>query len=156
MAKLHDNSAIGRPTPQCKPYQTFTELAGVRRLDRLTRSHTEEDFMATKIMAGAVALALAASSMLAVSPASAQGWHGHGHWRGGGGAIAGFAAGALLGGVIAGQPYGYYGPGYGPAYAYEPGYEGGDGVGYCLSRFKSYDPQSGTYLGYDGQRHPCP
>jgi hypothetical protein len=27
---------------------------------------------------------------------------------------------------------------------------------YCVSRFKSYDPASGTYLGYDGQRHPCP
>jgi len=25
-----------------------------------------------------------------------------------------------------------------------------------MSRFKSYDPGSGTYLGYDGLRHPCP
>jgi BA14K-like protein len=25
-----------------------------------------------------------------------------------------------------------------------------------MQRFRSYDPQSGTYLGYDGQRHPCP
>jgi hypothetical protein len=25
-----------------------------------------------------------------------------------------------------------------------------------LQRFRSYDPASGTYLGYDGQRHPCP
>jgi BA14K-like protein len=159
MAKPHDNSAMAARRRSAKPYQTFMEPAGVPQLDRLTRSHTEEDFMATKIMAGAVALALAASSVLAASSANAQGWHGHGgHWHGGGGAIAGFAAGALIGGAIAGQPYGYYGPGYayGPAYAYEPGYEGGDGVGYCLSRFKSYDPQSGTYLGYDGQRHPCP
>ena len=35
-------------------------------------------------------------------------------------------------------------------------YYGGDAVQYCLSRFKSYDPYSGTYLGYDGYRHPCP
>ena len=28
--------------------------------------------------------------------------------------------------------------------------------GYCSQRYKSYDPASGTYLGYDGQRHSCP
>ena len=27
---------------------------------------------------------------------------------------------------------------------------------YCVQRFQSYDPSSGTYLGYDGLRHPCP
>ena len=26
---------------------------------------------------------------------------------------------------------------------------------YCAQRYRSYDPQSQTYLGYDGQRHPC-
>jgi hypothetical protein len=26
----------------------------------------------------------------------------------------------------------------------------------CAARFRSYDPASGTFLGYDGQRHPCP
>ena len=31
-----------------------------------------------------------------------------------------------------------------------------DVVAYCARRFKSYDPGSGTYLGYDGLRHPCP
>lgn len=25
----------------------------------------------------------------------------------------------------------------------------------CAQRFRSYDPATGTYLGYDGQRHPC-
>jgi hypothetical protein len=33
---------------------------------------------------------------------------------------------------------------------------GGDSVAYCAQRYKSYDPASGTYLGYDGLRHPCP
>jgi hypothetical protein len=33
---------------------------------------------------------------------------------------------------------------------------GDDAVAYCMQRYKSYDPASGTYLGYDGQRHPCP
>ena len=115
--------------------------------------------MHMKITAAATALALAASTVIAVSPASAQ-WRGHhhggyhhgGHHRGGGGAaLGGFFAGALLGGALAAQrPYYDYGPGY----AYGP--PAGDAVSYCLSRFKSYDPASGTYLGYDGYRHPCP
>jgi BA14K-like protein len=29
-------------------------------------------------------------------------------------------------------------------------------VAHCQQRFRSYDPASGTYLGYDGLRHPCP
>ena len=120
--------------------------------------------MRIKIMAGVAVLALAASSVLTVSSADARGWR-HG-WYGGGGAIAGLAAGAILGGLAAQGPYGYYGPDYyyGPAYAYEPDYAyapgsahvAGGEVRYCMSRFKSYDPESGTYLGYDGHHHPCP
>ena len=111
--------------------------------------------MRTKITAALTALALVGASALTVTPASAQ-WHGHHggyrHHGGGGGAIAGFAAGALLGGALAAQGP-YYGGGYyrGGPYAYSGGSEE-----YCLSRFKSYDPASGTYLGYDGYRHPCP
>jgi hypothetical protein len=114
--------------------------------------------MRTKITAALTALALVGASALAVTPASAQ-WRGHhGSYHhgyrhgGGGGAIAGFAAGALLGGALAAQGP-YYGGGYyrGGPYAYSGGSEE-----YCLSRFKSYDPASGTYLGYDGYRHPCP
>lgn len=90
-------------------------------------------------------------------------------WRGGryGGAAVGLGiAGAIIGGAIVGaaQPYGYapgyyggYAPGYyGPAYVAAPAYVGGDAVSYCAQRFRSYDPYSGTYLGYDGFRHPCP
>jgi len=85
------------------------------------------------------------------------------HWRGGGwgwGVGAGLLGGAIIGGMLA-APY-YYGPGYyyapGPYYP-APGYYGppaGDEVAYCMDRFRSYDPRSGTYLGYDGYRHPCP
>lgn len=79
----------------------------------------------------------------------------------GGGAAAGFAAGALIGGALGAAASGpYYGYGYGPDYyGYDYGYapgavvvEGSD----CEQRFRSYDPASGTYLGYDGLRHPCP
>jgi hypothetical protein len=77
------------------------------------------------------------------------------HWGGPGPAIGlGLGLGALIGTIIATQPY-YYGPGYYPAPGYYPP-PPGDPVAYCMSRFKSYDPGSGTYLGYDGLRHPCP
>ena len=108
--------------------------------------------MRIKIMAGIAALAIAASSVVGTTPARAY-WHHHdGGWAA---PLAGFAAGAIIGGALAAQgPY-YYGPGpyyYGlSAYAYAAG---GD-TAYCAQRFKSYDPASGTYLGYDGYRHPC-
>jgi hypothetical protein len=46
----------------------------------------------------------------------------------------------------------YYGP---PASVYGAPVAG-DAVAYCTRRFKSYDPATGTYLGFDGLRHPCP
>ena len=42
------------------------------------------------------------------------------------------------------------------AVAVAPDTGGGDDVAYCRQRFRSYDPGSGTYLGNDGLRHPCP
>jgi hypothetical protein len=64
----------------------------------------------------------------------------------------------LLGGAIIGSQYPYYDSGYGDGASYDsyPQGGGGDPTAYCESRFKSYDPASGTYLGYDGMRHPCP
>ena len=69
--------------------------------------------------------------------------------RGFGGGDAGLGIGlGILGGLIIGgalenqYQYGYYD---GPVYS----------NGYCARRFRSYDPSSGTYLGYDGQRHYC-
>jgi BA14K-like protein len=116
--------------------------------------------------AGAMPFAAGAAIQNA-APANVESvrWGGRG-W--GWGAGAGFVAGALLGGALVGPRY--YGPGpyyYGPGPYYAPGpvYAPGpyysdpgpvDPVAYCLSRFKSYDPHSGTYLGFDGLRHPCP
>jgi hypothetical protein len=61
----------------------------------------------------------------------------HHHSNGGAvaaGAIIGLAAGAIAANAAAGN----------------------NAVAYCSQRFRSYDPRSGTYLGYDGYRHPCP
>jgi len=47
-----------------------------------------------------------------------------------------------------------------PGYAYVPGYDHRtapvDDDAYCAQRFRSYDPATGTYLGFDGFRHACP
>jgi len=96
-----------------------------------------------------------------------RGWRG-GYYRHGGivGAGLGLAgaglglAGAIVGGAVVGatHPYGY--DRYDSSYDYAPGYvapyAGGSEVDYCQQRFRSYDPASGTYLGFDGLRHPCP
>jgi BA14K-like protein len=73
----------------------------------------------------------------------------------------------VIGGALASGSYGYYGGG--PGY-YAPGYDdqyyddsvavapqgGDDAVAYCMQTYRSYDPRSGTYMGNDGYRHPCP
>jgi len=94
------------------------------------------------------------------NPATQVRWRGGG-WGWGG---AGLAAGAVIGaGIAASQPYYYgygpyyYGPGYGGPTYYRPAAPpGDDAVAYCMQRYRSYDPESGTFLGYDGLRHPCP
>jgi len=73
---------------------------------------------------------------------------------------AGLLGGAIIGGALTspyyyGGPYYYGAPYYGPGYYPAPGYEG-DGAAYCARRYRSYDPATGTFLGYDGVRHPCP
>jgi hypothetical protein len=103
---------------------------------------------------------------------------GRGGW--GWGLGAGLIGGAIIGGALAAPYYygpgpyyygpgpyyapgpyapapAYYGPGpYGPAPAYGPGPAGGDAVAYCSRKYRSYDPSTGTFLGNDGARHPCP
>jgi len=82
-----------------------------------------------------------------------RGYYGRGYGRGAGwGVGAGLLGGAIVGGMLA-APY-YYGGG--PYYYGAPGDVPGDAVAYCMQRFRSYDPDSGTYLGNDGYRHPCP
>jgi hypothetical protein len=76
--------------------------------------------------------------------------------RRGGAVAAGIIGGLLLGGFIASQRDYYYDyPPYYPVYRAYP-YPYDPAIAYCMRRFKSYDPYSMTYLGYDGFRHPCP
>ena len=100
------------------------------------------------------------------------GWNGGYRHRRGGGFIPGAVAGAVIGGALA-SSYPYYGYGsdyYDTGYYDDPGFYGDaavvaavpapvggdDAVAFCMQTYQSYDPASGTYLGYDGLRHPCP
>ena len=83
-----------------------------------------------------------------------RGYRGRYYRRDRGGAVAagvigGLALGAILGAAASAPPppppvY------YGPTYAADR-----DWLAYCSSKYRSFDPRSGTYLGYDGLRHPC-
>jgi hypothetical protein len=93
---------------------------------------------------------------------------GGGYRRGGGGFIPGAVAGAVIGGALDSYAYyggpGYYAPGYDDGQYYDDGavavvpapVGGDDAVAYCMQTYRSYDPASGTYLGFDGLRHSCP
>ena len=93
------------------------------------------------------------------------------HHRGHGDALAagavGLGVGALIGGALAApRAYdnGYYGRGgyivnEGPvnrAYRPAPVYRGGyNHVDACFARYRSYDPRSDTFIGYDGNAYRC-
>jgi hypothetical protein len=53
-------------------------------------------------------------------------------------------------------PYESYGPpDTGAAYAPGPGSGDTDWVAYCSAKYRSFDPSTGTFMGYDGLRHEC-
>ena len=115
--------------------------------------------MKAKLLGGAAALTLTACTFVAsASPASAQPWVGPAF---------------VAGGLIAAATSPLWAPGYGfynyyPGYAYGPAYDiapvtpglvvglGGGDVAYCEAHFRSYNPATEMYLGYDGLHHPCP
>ena len=113
----------------------------------------------TRVLAAGALLFMYAFGMVAttgafvaagVSPAFAQrgrgrgrgdGW-GRGRGGGGVGAAVGIGVGAaIIGGAIA-------------ASAAEQQRQ--QAVGYCMQRYRSYDPNSQTFLGRDGMRRSCP
>jgi hypothetical protein len=65
------------------------------------------------------------------------------------GVIGGLALGAMLGAAASAPPPPP------PAAYYEPDDGDDEWLAYCASKYRSFDPASGTYLGYDGLRHPC-
>lgn len=124
-----------------------------------------------------VATALAVTVGALTFAPSAEAGHRHRHHRGGGDAAAagiiGFAAGAILGGALSAPRYGHghHGGGYyepdvvyvepapvyvqpAPAYyAVEPWTA--EWYAYCESKYRSFNPSTGYFKGYDGQFHLC-
>lgn len=120
----------------------------------------------------AVSAAMITAVSVPVASASAHGYHHHHfrshhhhhhHSRGNAAAagVIGLAAGAILGSTLARpsppqviyqapppppRPY----PVYGRIDPWSPGW-----YQYCRSRFRSFNPQTGTYRGYDGRDHFC-
>lgn len=123
--------------------------------------------MRAKLLAGAGALALTAGIALATAgPASAApwGWHRGWHAWGPGAVAAGVIGGAIAAATSPLWAPGYYAYDYGwapayPVYDYVPAPPvavGGGGVAWCEAHYRSYNPATGLYLGYDGVHHHCP
>ncbi|MCT8991181.1 BA14K family protein [Chelativorans sp. SCAU2101] len=119
-------------------------------------------------------LAVAATTLSAIPAQADHRWHRHHHRhhdRGGelAAGLAGLAFGAIVGGILS-QPsgrvyidppaprYRYYGPApaySGPVTYYRAEPWSPEWYRACSIRYRSFDPRSGTYLGYDGHRHFC-
>jgi hypothetical protein len=121
--------------------------------------------LATSVMLGMYAFGLIATTSLAMTAGSTsayaqrgrggggrgggRGFGGGGRgrgggWGGGGGAAVGLGiAGAIIGGaIIASQA--------------EQARAAENAAGYCMRKYRSYNPSTGTYLGRDGLERPCP
>lgn len=110
--------------------------------------------LATGVLLSMYAFGVAATTgAMGVSSAYAQRGRGHGRgggrgrgrgYGGGGNVGAGIALGvgaAVIGGAIAASA----------AQARQQ-----EAINYCMQRYRSYDPQSMTYLSSDGYRRQCP
>jgi hypothetical protein len=156
-------------------YPEETNMSNLRKLAAALLCSAGIALAATPASAMPVTAALKNAAPGATETVRWGGWHGG--WRGGGWGwgLGGFAAGAIIGSAIASPYYyggyypyggGYYYPAYGyppppaPYYGGGPAYGGPAGPGgdasYCAQKYRSYDPATGTFLGFDGQRHPCP
>ena len=130
-----------------------------------------------RILKGAImSVALGATTLATLPAANADGWRHyhrsyHHNYDNGGAAvaagIAGLAAGALIGGALSRPAPSYYEYDE-PRYVVRPvrrygrvSYAGGiepwtrDWYEYCSDRYRSFNARTGTFTGYDGERHFC-
>ena len=69
-----------------------------------------------------------------------NGWNGN-NWIG---PVIGLGAGVVIGSMLAA-----------PRYAPPPARYYGNRDAYCAQKYRSYNPRTGTYTGYDGRQHYC-
>lgn len=155
-------------------YATVASGAIYGRVSRATYWRTE---MRRIFKTAVLGLAVAATALSGIPAQADHRWHRHHrhHDRGDelAAGLAGLAIGAIVGGILT-QPshsgrvyidppapryrYRYYGPA--PVYSGPVTYHraepwSAEWYRACSIRFRSFDPRSGTYLGYDGHRHFC-
>jgi hypothetical protein len=109
----------------------------------------------------AIAALIGTDALALPAPAEAgRYYYGHGHGGSGWGAgLIGFGIGAIVGSALAPRevyvvppppPPAYYGPvSYGPP-PWSP-----EWYSYCSSRYRSFNPRTGYFMGYDGQPYFC-
>ncbi len=107
-------------------------------------------------------IAALAASVFAMSLPTAEAGHRrhrhhHHHHNGAAAAIIGLGFGVIIGSVLA-QPR--YGNGYGAydepvRYPYRPRPWTEEWFIYCDEKYKTFDPQTGKFRGYDGNLHFC-
>jgi hypothetical protein len=116
-----------------------------------------------KLKAIAAAALIGAAALTLPAPAEAgRGYYGHGHGGGGWGAgLLGFGIGAIVGSALTPREvyvvpdYDDYEPAYyGPA-AYGPPPWSPEWYNYCTSRYRSFNPRTGYFMGYDGRPYFC-
>ncbi|KQZ31059.1 hypothetical protein ASD50_16160 [Mesorhizobium sp. Root552] len=128
------------------------------------------------LKASVLSFAVGATTLAMLPAAHADDWRWRRHHRHNDDALAagviGLAAGALIGGALASQPR-YYEPEptyvireprpapvrryYRADYDYGGAYEpwSPEWYQYCSDRYRSFNPRTGTFVGYDGLRHFC-
>lgn len=105
-------------------------------------------FKRTLVSSLAAAVLAAGTMAAAVQPSAAAGPHWHHHHGHGHGYGPGVGLGLGLGGFLLGSALAQ------PRVVVVDEYGGGH-VQRCLARYRSYDPRTDTYVGFDGYRRYC-
>jgi len=115
---------------------------------QIISSAGEADVQGRVARSGAVSVTVRSGGAWAVGSGRLGGSAGGGVWRG-------QASGGSCDGTWVAQRRGAETTGYAPGPAYgAPAVAAPSGAN-CAARFRSYNPATGTYLGFDGLRHPC-
>ena len=153
------------------------------RVNHFARAVEKETKMIRLVKSAILGMAVAATTLTAIPAANAgNNWNRYyGNYHGSNGdaiaaGILGLAAGAIIGGILAqptyrspvyADPYRYQNLGpvgsyYANGYYQEPVYArrslqplSRGWYNYCRSRYRTFNPRTGTFFGYDGRVHFC-